>query len=202
MYIMPDVDANLKFEDAELYLNEFSADIMFFNIILYYCNNMLFAMELKGESFDILNHSPGEKIIDQASFTPLGRECLMNIERNLLSGVMPVRIGRHSIDALDYLIESNKTPFKIKSISYNSPLQIILEAAPWVLVLGVVISGGKIKWDGAGGFEATLPPLGKGIREIRKAFFSNRRHKKHEEAIRTKQEKAHKDQKLGDKDYA
>jgi len=58
---------------------------------------------------------------------------------------------------------------KIKSITKNSPFEIVACCAFSVLTIAVVFSGGEIKTDL---FEVKLPPLGEGVKRIREALRS------------------------------
>jgi hypothetical protein len=55
----------------------------------------------------------------------------------------------------------------VLAISKHSPLEIVVTGITVALVVAVILSGGQIKLPGV---QAKLPPLGKGIQELRKAF--------------------------------
>lgn len=60
----------------------------------------------------------------------------------------------------------------IADISRRNPLDVIFSGVGVALAAAVIISGGEIKWD-KDGFKVKLPPLGKGIAELKKAISGN-----------------------------
>jgi hypothetical protein len=80
----------------------------------------------------------------------------------------------------EYFSSENRTPLDLKTITCNSPLDLLAYAVGGslsVISLAVILSGGKIKVTGPGdtGFEAELPPLGLGIKKLRKAMGLDRK---------------------------
>lgn len=69
----------------------------------------------------------------------------------------------------EYFDRRSPDIISIQSISRNSPLEIALACSLVLLSLAVTLSGGKIKAN-TEGFEATLPPLGDGIKALKKAL--------------------------------
>lgn len=57
-------------------------------------------------------------------------------------------------------------------ISRRNPLDVVFSCVGVALAVAVIISGGEIKWD-KDGFRVKLPPLGKGIAELKKAINGN-----------------------------
>ena len=57
-------------------------------------------------------------------------------------------------------------------ISRRNPIDIVFSCVGVALAAAVIISGGEIKWD-KDGFKVKLPPLGKGIAELKKAINGN-----------------------------
>jgi uncharacterized metal-binding protein len=64
----------------------------------------------------------------------------------------------------------------IADISRRNPLDVVFSCVGVALAAAVIISGGEIKWD-KDGFKVKLPPLGKGIAELRKAIYDNKQPK-------------------------
>lgn len=64
----------------------------------------------------------------------------------------------------------------IENIFRRNPLDIVFSGVGVALAAAVIISGGEIKWD-KDGFKVKLPPLGKGIAEIKKAIYGNKKPK-------------------------
>lgn len=60
----------------------------------------------------------------------------------------------------------------IADISRRNPLDIVFSCVGVALAAAVIISGGEMKWD-KDGFKVKLPPLGKGIAELKKAIYGN-----------------------------
>ncbi|MCT8504743.1 hypothetical protein [Chromohalobacter moromii] len=85
------------------------------------------------------------------------------------SGVRAIRsIEPDHFDALVFDSERERRyEFKIQSINKNSPFEMVLVGMPIALTAAVILSGGKVKVKGV---EFELPPIGKGILALRKAF--------------------------------
>ena len=60
----------------------------------------------------------------------------------------------------------------LTDISRRNPLDIVFSCIGVALAAAVIISGGEMKWD-KDGFKVKLPPLGKGIAELKKAISGN-----------------------------
>lgn len=60
----------------------------------------------------------------------------------------------------------------IADISRRNPLDVVFSCVGVALAAAVIISGGEMKWD-KDGFKVKLPPLGKGIAELKKAINGN-----------------------------
>ena len=54
-------------------------------------------------------------------------------------------------------------------LTRRNPIEIVFSCVAVALAAAVIISGGEIKWD-KDGFSVKLPPLGKGIAELKKAI--------------------------------
>lgn len=83
----------------------------------------------------------------------------------------------------EYFSSESPTPLNLKKITSNSPLEVVAYAVSVSMVvisLAVILSGGKIKANAAAnvGFEAELPPLGHGIKKLRKALGLDRKDRK------------------------
>ncbi len=61
----------------------------------------------------------------------------------------------------------------IAHISRRNPLDVVFSCVEVALAAAVIISGGEIKWDKSG-VKVKLPPLGKGITELKKAIYDNK----------------------------
>lgn len=61
----------------------------------------------------------------------------------------------------------------IADISRRNPLDVVFSCVGVALAAAVIISGGEIKWD-KDGFKVKLPPLGKGIAELKKAIYGSK----------------------------
>lgn len=57
----------------------------------------------------------------------------------------------------------------LTDISRRNPIDVVFSCVGVALVAAVIISGGEVKWD-KDGFRVKLPPLGKGIAELKKAI--------------------------------
>ncbi len=83
-------------------------------------------------------------------------------------------LGRFSPDELDSFFAPETSPgfLQINQIRRNSPLDITLYGCPFLIILALIFSGGKIKIS-LQGLEAELPPLGKGLKSLREALGLN-----------------------------
>ncbi len=72
---------------------------------------------------------------------------------------------------LDSFFDPNRTPdlVQIERISRASPLELVLLGCGGLIVLAVVLSGGRIQL-GLTGVKAIVPPLGTGLKRLREAF--------------------------------
>jgi hypothetical protein len=61
----------------------------------------------------------------------------------------------------------------IADISRRNPLDVVFSCVGVAMAAAVIISGGELKWD-KDGFKVKLPPLGKGIAELKKAIYGNK----------------------------
>ena len=61
--------------------------------------------------------------------------------------------------------------FKITSINRNSPVELVIYGIPVALTAAVILSGGKVKISGA---KFELPPIGKGLKSLKKALGSDK----------------------------
>jgi len=80
----------------------------------------------------------------------------------------------------EYFSSNSTTPLNLRKITSNSPLEVVAWAVSASMVavsLAVILSGGTIKGHAAAyaGFEAKLPPLGQGIKKLRKALGLDRK---------------------------
>lgn len=78
----------------------------------------------------------------------------------------------------EFFSADSPIPLNLKQITSNSPLEIIAYTFSGCLLavtLAVILSGGKIKASPNAGFEAELPPLGHGIKKLRKALGLDRK---------------------------
>jgi|GEM_PF-1474889 len=82
------------------------------------------------------------------------------------------RLGRFSPDELDSFFnpKTSREFLKINQIRRNSPLEIALYGCPFLIILGVIFSGGKISIPG---LKAELPPFGTGLKSLREALGLN-----------------------------
>lgn len=64
----------------------------------------------------------------------------------------------------------------IADISRRNPLDVVFSSVEIAILIAVIISGGEIKWD-KDGVKVKLPPLGKGIAELKKAIYGNKQSK-------------------------
>jgi hypothetical protein len=81
------------------------------------------------------------------------------------------RLAAYSPRHLDSFFDPCRAPnlLVIQRITQNSPLEIVLLGSPLLVVLAVILSGGRIQFS-ATGVKAVVPPLGKGIKYLREAF--------------------------------
>lgn len=86
---------------------------------------------------------------------------------NKLSSQGHLSISRNALAKL-----SPENEIYFTDISRVNPVSIVFECVGVALAVAVVISGGEVKFD-ENGFSAKLPPLGKGIAELKKAIQGN-----------------------------
>ena len=85
------------------------------------------------------------------------------------------KLGGFRPEELNNFFDAHTDPdiVQIANISRNSPLEIVVCGCHFLLVLAVIFSGGKIAISGKE-IRAELPPLGKGISNLRQALGLDR----------------------------
>lgn len=82
------------------------------------------------------------------------------------------RMGANGFPGASYNANAwlpDEQDLNLADISRRNPLDVVFSCVGVALAAAVIISGGEIKWDDKG-FKVKLPPLGKGIAELRKAI--------------------------------
>lgn len=96
------------------------------------------------------------------------RQRLPELEQRLRSDLASLELTETAVLFSENL---GKRTLSIQRLAVESPLEIVLIGVGMALALAVILSGGTIKFDvKTGNFEATVPPLGEGIRKLRKAL--------------------------------
>jgi hypothetical protein len=104
-----------------------------------------------------------------------GRQPYSHNQRDIENIIKSVRsdLSRMSESHITSLAHSNlyNDNLGISNIKRENPLTLVFEGAATALVVATIISGGRLNFEFIGAkVNVNLPPLGKGITALRKAF--------------------------------
>jgi len=90
---------------------------------------------------------------------------------NTLADKIRKRLAKLTVSQINDLFQQDLGPNRLltERISRDSPFEIVLYGTIILLVLAVILSGGRFEL-GPGGVKAHLPPMGKGIKHLREAL--------------------------------
>jgi len=88
-----------------------------------------------------------------------------------LAGEIGKRLAKLTVSEINDLFQQNLGSNRLltERIGRDSPVEIVLCGTIILLVLAVILSGGRFEL-GPGGVKAHLPPIGKGIKRLREAL--------------------------------
>jgi hypothetical protein len=90
---------------------------------------------------------------------------------NALADEIRKHLAKRTVSQINELFQQDLGPNHLltERLSRDSPFEIVLSGTIILLVLAVILSGGRFEL-GPGGVKAHLPPLGKGIKQLREAL--------------------------------